>query len=153
MKSDVKFRIPGSKTRTNLETRNPKPSSALCNAPLSFQIVFGSRISLFGLCLFAFVACLRAQQDFSSVEVKATHVAGNIYMLTGAGGNIGVSVGPDGILIVDDQFAPLAPKIKAALKELGQGKLKFIINTHWHGDHTGGNAHFGRKGHIIAHTN
>ena len=94
-----------------------------------------------------------AQQDFSKVEVKATHVAGNIYMLTGSGGNIGVSVGPDGILIVDDQFAPLAEKIEAALKQLNSGKLKFVLNTHYHGDHTGGNKHFGQQGHIIAHTN
>src|SRR4026208_2165260 len=94
-----------------------------------------------------------AQQDFSRIEVKATHVAGNVYMLTGSGGNIGVSVGPDGILIVDDQFAPLAEKIEAALKQLNPGKLKFVLNTHHHGDHTGGNAHFGHQGHIIAHTN
>jgi cyclase len=94
-----------------------------------------------------------AQQDFSKVEIKAIHVAKNIYMLQGAGGNIGVSVGPDGILIVDDQFAPLADKISAALKELNTGSLKFVLNTHYHGDHTGGNAHFGKQGHIIAHTN
>lgn len=95
----------------------------------------------------------RAQQDFSKVEIKAVHVAGNIYMLTGSGGNIGVSAGPDGILIVDDQFAPLAPKIEAALKELNPGKLKFVLNTHYHGDHTGGNEHFGRQAHIIAQSN
>jgi len=87
------------------------------------------------------------------VEVKSTHVAGNIYMLTGSGGNIGVSVGPDGILIVDDQFAPLAEKIEAALKQLNPGKLKFVLNTHYDGDHTGGNAHFGRQANIIAHSN
>ena len=92
-------------------------------------------------------------QDFSKVEMKATHVAGNIWMLEGSGGNIGVSVGPDGLLIVDDQFAPLADKIKAALKGLGEGKLKFVINTHWHGDHTGGNPVFGVDSTIIAHTN
>jgi glyoxylase-like metal-dependent hydrolase (beta-lactamase superfamily II) len=74
-------------------------------------------------------------------------------MLEGSGGNIGVSVGADGLLIVDDQYAPLADKIKAALKELGQGKLKFVINTHWHGDHTGGNAIFSADSTIIAHTN
>src|SRR6476661_2094885 len=94
-----------------------------------------------------------SQQDFSKVEIKSTKVAGNVYMLEGSGGNIGVSVGPDGILIVDDQFAPLAEKIEAALKELNPGKLKFVLNTHYHGDHTGGNAHFGRQAHIIAHTN
>lgn len=92
-------------------------------------------------------------QDFSKVEIKATKVAGNVYMLEGAGGNIGVSVGPDGLLIVDDQFAPLAEKIKAALKTLGEGKLKFVLNTHWHGDHTGGNMVFGPEAPIIAHDN
>jgi glyoxylase-like metal-dependent hydrolase (beta-lactamase superfamily II) len=94
-----------------------------------------------------------AQDDFSKVEIKATKVNGNVYMLEGSGGNIGVSVGADGILIVDDQFAPLADKIKAALKTLGEGKLKFILNTHWHGDHTGGNAQFGTEAPIIAHDN
>ncbi|HTQ80736.1 MAG TPA: MBL fold metallo-hydrolase, partial [Thermoanaerobaculia bacterium] len=93
------------------------------------------------------------QQDFSKVEIKAQHVAGKVYMLTGAGGNIGVSVGEDGILIVDDQFAPLADKIRAALKGLGEGKLKFVLNTHWHGDHTGGNESFGAEAPILAHTN
>jgi len=95
----------------------------------------------------------QAQTDFSKVEIKATQVAGNVYMLEGAGGNIGVSVGEDGILIVDDQFAPLADKIKAALKQLGEGKLKFVLNTHWHGDHTGGNQVFGPDAPIIAHDN
>ncbi|HYG82170.1 MAG TPA: MBL fold metallo-hydrolase [Pyrinomonadaceae bacterium] len=97
---------------------------------------------------------VRAQQpDFSNVEIKATKVAGSVYMLEGAGGNIGVSVGADGILIVDDQFAPLAEKIRAALKTLGDGKLKFVLNTHWHGDHTGGNARFSTEASIIAHDN
>ena len=107
----------------------------------------------FTIVLLALATCARAQQDFSTIEVKATHVAGNIYMLTGSGGNIGVSVGADGILIVDDQFAPLAPKIEAALKQLSPGKLKFVLNTHYHGDHTGGNKYFGQQAHIIAHSN
>jgi glyoxylase-like metal-dependent hydrolase (beta-lactamase superfamily II) len=94
-----------------------------------------------------------AQRDYSKVEIKATKVAGNVYMLEGAGGNIGVSVGTDGILIVDDQFAPLADKIRAALKGLNPGKLRFILNTHWHGDHTGGNVAFGPEAPIIAHDN
>ena len=94
-----------------------------------------------------------AQQDFSGVEVKAEKVRGNVYMLTGAGGNIGVSAGPDGVLIVDDQFAPLADKIRAALKGINSGKLKFILNTHFHGDHTGGNKEFGPEAPIIAHSN
>jgi len=104
--------------------------------------------------LLLFVVSINGQQqDFSKVQVKATKVAGNVYMLQGSGGNIGVSVGADGILIVDDQFAPLADKIRAALKELGQGKLRFILNTHWHGDHTGGNVVFGPEATIIAHDN
>jgi cyclase len=98
--------------------------------------------------------CSYAQQDFSKVQIKSTHVAGNVHMLEGAGGNIGVSTGPDGLLIIDDQFAPLAEKIDAALQKLeAGGPLKFVLNTHWHGDHTGGNAFFGRKANIIAHTN
>jgi cyclase len=94
-----------------------------------------------------------AQTDFSKVEVKATKVAGNVYMLQGSGGNIGVSVGDDGLLIVDDQFAPLADKIRAALKGLADKKLRFILNTHWHGDHTGGNVAFGPEATIIAQDN
>ncbi|MFB3125878.1 MAG: MBL fold metallo-hydrolase [Candidatus Acidiferrales bacterium] len=94
-----------------------------------------------------------AQRNFDKVEIKATHVRGNIYMLNGTGGNIGVSIGSDGVLIVDDKFAPLADKIRAALKEVGGGELKFILNTHWHGDHTGGNQVFGPEAPIIAHTN
>ena len=104
------------------------------------------------LLLFA-VSINGQQQDFSQVQIKATKVAGNVYMLEGSGGNIGVSVGADGILIVDDQFAPLADKIRAALKGLNQGKLRFILNTHWHGDHTGGNIAFGPEAPIIAHDN
>jgi glyoxylase-like metal-dependent hydrolase (beta-lactamase superfamily II) len=91
------------------------------------------------------------QQDFSKVQVTSTKVAGNVHMLTGAGGNIGVSVGPDGLLIVDDQFAPLAPKIHAALDKLSKRQVEFVLNTHWHFDHTGGNAAFAREGHIVAH--
>ena len=98
-----------------------------------------------------------AQQDFSKIEVKATRVAGAVHMLEGvggfAGGNIGVSVGRDGILIVDDQFAPLVDKIRAALKSLDQGKLRFILNTHGHGDHTGSNVVLGPEAPIIAHSN
>jgi len=103
--------------------------------------------------LLLFAISVSAQTDFSKVVIKATKISGNVYMLEGSGGNIGVSVGPDGILIVDDQFAPLADKIRAALKQLGEGKLRFILNTHWHGDHTGGNVVFGPEAPIIAHDN
>lgn len=100
-----------------------------------------------------FTISIHAQQDFSQVQIKATKVSGNVYMLEGSGGNIGVSVGDDGILIVDDQFAPLADKIRAALKGIADKKLRFILNTHWHGDHTGGNVVFGPEAPIIAHDN
>jgi len=100
-----------------------------------------------------FAVSVSAQTDFSKVQMKATKVAGNVYMLEGAGGNIGVSVGDDGLLIVDDQFAPLADKIRAALKGIADKKLHFILNTHWHGDHTGGNVAFGPEATIIAHDN
>jgi cyclase len=93
------------------------------------------------------------QQDFSKVEIKGQKVSGSIYMLEGAGGNIGVSVGDDGIVIVDDQFAPLAEKIRAALKDITDKPVRFVINTHWHGDHAGGNPQFGETSTIIAQTN
>jgi glyoxylase-like metal-dependent hydrolase (beta-lactamase superfamily II) len=93
------------------------------------------------------------QQDFSKVQIKATKVSGGVYMLEGSGGNIGVSVGDDGIAIVDDQFAPLAPKIREALKGITDKPVKFVLNTHFHGDHTGGNAAFGAEATIIAHEN
>ena len=93
------------------------------------------------------------ERDFSKVEIKAIPVAGKVQMLQGAGGNIGVSVGSDGLLIVDDEFAPLAEKIRAALKGLGQGDLAFVLNTHWHFDHTGGNETFGPEATIVAHDN
>lgn len=90
-----------------------------------------------------------AQQDLSKVEIKTTRVSGNVYMLEGAGGNIGVSAGSNGVLIVDNQFAPLAEKISTALQQINAGPLKFVLNTHHHGDHTGGNAAFGAKEAVI----
>jgi len=95
----------------------------------------------------------KAQRNFDEVQIKVEKVAGNIYMLVGAGGNIGVSIGDDGILIVDDQYAPLAPKIKEALRTISDKPVKFVLNTHYHGDHTGGNEVFGETAPIIAHTN
>lgn len=92
-------------------------------------------------------------QDFSKVQIKVTKVAGNVYMLQGAGGNIGASVGEDGIVVVDDQYAPLADKIQAALKGITALPVRFIINTHYHEDHTGGNAYFQKQAPIIAHDN
>ena len=108
----------------------------------------------FGIALLALGVVARGQQpDFSKTEMKTTHVAGNVYLLQGEGGNIGVSAGPDGVLIVDDEFAPLAEKIQAAMTAINPGKLKFVINTHFHGDHTGSNPYFGRQAPIIAQAN
>ena len=95
-----------------------------------------------------------AQQDFSAVEIEATEVAPGIYMLVGAGGNLGLSIGDDGAFLVDDQFAPLSDKIMAAVAELTDAPVEFLANTHWHGDHTGGNEAFGNAGAVIvAHDN
>ena len=88
---------------------------------------------------------------FAAVEVTAQHVRGSVHMLTGAGGNIGLSVGKDGTLLIDDQYGPLAERIQNAVNESGGATPKLVLNTHYHGDHTGSNAHFGAAGTIIAH--
>ncbi|MGI9322671.1 MAG: MBL fold metallo-hydrolase, partial [Pseudomonadales bacterium] len=94
------------------------------------------------------------QRDrFADVTIKTIPVNGTVSMLIGSGGNIGVSAGDDGILIIDDQFAPLAGRIKAAIAKLGSDKPQFVLNTHIHGDHTGGNAEFGADSLIVAHKN
>ena len=95
-----------------------------------------------------------AQRDFSSVEIETIQVADGVYMLVGSGGNIGLSIGEDGPFVVDDQFAPLTEKIQAAIAAVTSGAVRFVLNTHWHGDHTGGNENFGKAGAmIIAHEN
>jgi cyclase len=117
------------------------------------RIRFGAVVSLAGvLCLAALPA--RAQQDFSKVEVKAEKVADGIYMLTGAGGNIGLSVGKDGSYVIDDQYAPLTDRILAAIRAITPAPVRFVVNTHWHGDHTGGNENLGKTGSLlVAHEN
>ena len=96
----------------------------------------------------------RPQTDFSAVEIESYHVSGNVYMLVGAGRNMAVSVGDDGVLLVDDQFAPLTEKIVAAIRTLSDEPIKYVINTHVHGDHTGGNANLAARGAVIvAHEN
>ncbi|HJQ71635.1 MAG TPA: MBL fold metallo-hydrolase [Blastocatellia bacterium] len=92
-------------------------------------------------------------RDFSKVEIKVTHVRGSVYMLKGAGGNIGFSAGRDGVVLVDDQFAPLADRIKAAISAVTDRPLRFVINTHYHFDHIDGNASFQRDAPVIAHHN
>lgn len=94
-----------------------------------------------------------AETDFDAVQITATPVAGKITMLQGNGGNIAVSLGDDGVLMVDDQFAPLSDKIKAAITKLGGSAPELLLNTHWHGDHSGGNENFADKATIIAHDN
>ena len=97
---------------------------------------------------------VRAQQDFSSVRIEPEKVADGIYVLKGAGGNIGLSVGDDGAFMIDDQFAPLSEKILAAVKAITAEPLRFVVNTHWHGDHTGGNESMGKAGALlVAHEN
>jgi len=92
--------------------------------------------------LFLAVGCfsgrLAAQQNFDTIQVRAQHVAGSVWMLQGWGGNIGVAVGQDGIFLVDDEYAPLTVKIKAAIAAIDSWPIRFLLNTHWHGDHTGG---------------
>jgi glyoxylase-like metal-dependent hydrolase (beta-lactamase superfamily II) len=95
-----------------------------------------------------------AQQDFEKVEIGTQHVVGGIYMLDGAGGNIGVSTGDDGVFLIDDQFAPLTEKIRGAVREISDKPIRFVLNTHWHFDHTGGNENLGKAGAVIlAHDN
>lgn len=95
-----------------------------------------------------------AQQNFSDVKIETVSVHDRIYMLKGAGGNIGVLTGPDGIIMIDDQFAPLSEKIKDAIRKIDQGEIRFLINTHVHGDHSGGNEKFKQDGvTIVAHDN
>lgn len=94
-----------------------------------------------------------AAQNWDEIEIEATRVAGNVWALEGAGGNLGVSIGDDGVLLVDDQYAPLTEKIAAKISEIGGGDLRFVLNTHYHGDHTGGNVYFGARAPIVAHAN
>jgi len=109
--------------------------------------------SLTGLALVMVCAAPAAraqgQQDFSQVQIKTTKLAGNFYTLDGQGGTIGVLPGPDGVFMVDAQFAPLSEKIMAAIKQISDGRIRFLVNTHVHGDHTGGNENFGKAGATI----
>ncbi|MBL1210936.1 MBL fold metallo-hydrolase [Geminocystis sp. GBBB08] len=90
-----------------------------------------------------------AQQNFDKVEIKTIPLKGNLYLLEGEGGNIGVSVGKDGVVMIDSQFAPLSTKIKSAISKISDRPIKYLINTHYHFDHTGGNENFANDGAII----
>src|SRR6056297_177614 len=97
---------------------------------------------------------VQAQDDMADVEIGVTDLGDGLYLLTGRGGNMGLSVGEDATFLIDDQFAPLTPKIRAAIAELTDQPVKFVFNTHWHFDHVGGNENFGETGSVIvAHDN
>jgi cyclase len=109
-------------------------------------IVFSSLVAL--------AASAGAQDDWESVQIETVSVRDGLYMLVGRGGNIGLSVGTDGTFLVDDQYAPLTEKIVAAIRKVTEDPVRFLVNTHWHGDHTGGNENFGKTGSIVvAHRN
>lgn len=105
--------------------------------------------------LLSIPAPTRAQDtDFSKVEITSAKLGEGLYVLFGNGGNIGVSAGKDGVFIVDDQYAPLTAKIRAALEKISDKPVRFVLNTHWHGDHTGGNENMAGSGAlIVAHEN
>lgn len=94
------------------------------------------------------------QSRFDKVVVKTNKITDQIYMLEGSGGNVGVFIGDDGVIMIDNQFAGMTDKLKAAIKELSDGEIKYLVNTHWHGDHAGGNENWGNAGAtIVAHEN
>jgi len=104
--------------------------------------------------ILAVPAAAQQEPDWAAVQVKAEKVADGIYMLTGRGGNLGLSVGTDGAFLIDDQYAPLSDKILAAVKAITPDPVRFVVNTHWHGDHTGGNENMGKAGALlVAHEN
>ena len=112
------------------------------------------RFNVAALAMASLAVPVWAQQDFSAIEIETVPVADGVYMLVGAGGNIGLSVGDDGAFVIDDQFAPLSEKILAAIAAVTDADVKFLVNTHFHGDHTGGNEAFGAAGAlIVAHEN
>jgi glyoxylase-like metal-dependent hydrolase (beta-lactamase superfamily II) len=112
----------------------------------TFQKLLSLFVFIFGITLYA--------QNPKEVTIKTTQLSGNVYMLVGQGGNIGISVGDDGVFVIDDQFAPLTPKILEAIKKLSDKPINFLVNTHYHGDHTGGNVNMAKVGaKIIAHEN
>jgi cyclase len=132
-----------SQNRISRQEQTPMKHSSIRHAlavPAAFLLV---------LLFTATSAHAQGTPDFSKVEIKTTKVADNFYTLEGQGGTIGVLPGPQGILMVDTQFAPLSEKIAAAIKQISPNPIRFVINTHVHGDHTGGNVNFGKMGATI----
>lgn len=122
--------------------RGPLAPLSRALAPLSLTV------------LLAVPAPAQQQVDWSAVEIGTEKVAEGLYLITGRGGNIGLSVGPDGAFVIDDQFAPLTDRILAAIRAVTDQPVRWVLNTHWHGDHTGGNENMGRAGAlIVAHRN
>jgi len=118
------------------------------------KTIFMSRLKFLLVLVFVCNCSVLFAQTSKEVVIKTEKLSDHVYMLTGQGGNIGVSVGDDGIFMIDDQFAPLSAKILAAVRKLSDKPLKFLVNTHWHGDHTGGNVNFQKEGAtILAHDN
>ncbi len=111
--------------------------------------IFRTGVRLAGIAVAAVCPLAPAAQDFDSVRIQTVDVAAGLHMLVGQGGNIGVSTGEDGIFLIDDQFAPLTAKIRTAIAEIQEGPIRFLLNTHWHADHTGGNENLGRAGAVI----
>ena len=114
----------------------------------------GRQLLVFGAAAFLAAVPCSAQDQWDAVEIGVQEVASGVYMLTGRGGNIGLSVGEDGAFVIDDQYAPLTEKILAAIATVTEEPVRFVLNTHWHGDHTGGNENMGDAGALlVAHEN
>jgi glyoxylase-like metal-dependent hydrolase (beta-lactamase superfamily II) len=133
---------------------NRRPAGVASFRPFPVPAPGPAALFAASLLLLLHAAPVPAQTDFAKIEVRMERMAEGVYMLTGAGGNIGVSVGEDGIFLIDDQYAPLTEKIRAAIAAVHPGPIRFVLNTHWHGDHTGGNENLGKAGAVlIAHDN
>ncbi|VAW00809.1 MBL-fold metallo-hydrolase superfamily [hydrothermal vent metagenome] len=114
------------------------------------KTILGALVAVSPLALSACAESNAQETDrFAKVEIRTEKLAEGVAVLFGAGGNIGISYGPDGTVLIDDQFAPLTPKIQAAIADFGAEPVKYLINTHWHFDHSGGNENFGKAGALI----